>query len=101
MWAGIRYDQTYDMAKDAAGAVALASAAEGWYYNLWNYATDEERLTSIAELEETVATRAQEYAEANPEGQKQEGGDEEAEEGEGEEGEEGEEGAEGEEGEEG
>jgi len=70
MWGAIRMDQTYDMAKDAAGAVALATAAEGWYYNLWNYATDEERLTNIAEWEETVATRAQEYAEANPEGQK-------------------------------
>ena len=101
MWAAIRADQTYDMAKDAAGMVALATAAEGWYFNLWNYASDEERMTNIAEWEETVATRAQEYAEANPEGQKKEGGEEEAEEGEGEEGEEGEEGAEGEEGEEG
>ena len=98
MWAAIRADQTYDMAKDAAGMVALATAAEGWYFNLWNYASDEERMTNIAEWEETVATRAQEYAEANPEGQKKEGGDkkEEAEEGEEEEGEEGED-AEGEE----
>jgi len=101
MWAAIRADQTYDMAKDAAGMVALATAAEGWYFNLWNYASDEERMTNIAEWEETVATRAQEYAEANPEGQKKEDGEEEAEEGEEEEGEEGEEGAEGEEGEEG
>ena len=100
MWGAIRADQTYDMAADAAGMVALATAAEGWYYNLWNYASDEERMKNIAEWEETVATRAQEYAEANPEGQKKEGGEEEeAEEGEGEEGEEGEEGAEGEEGE--
>merc|ERR1719356_2451428 len=90
MWESIRYDDTMDMAKEAAGMVALATAAEGWYFNLWNYAADEERMSNIAEWEETVATRAQEYAEANPEGQKKEGGDkkEEAEEGEEEEGEE-------------
>jgi len=97
MWELIRYDETMDMAKEAAGMVALATAAEGWYFNLWNYAADEERMSNIAEWEETVATRAQEYAEANPEGQKKEGGDEkDAEEGEEEEGEEGED-AEGEE----
>ena len=97
MWESIRYDDTMDMAKEAAGMVALATAAEGWYFNLWNYASDEERMSNIAEWEETVATRAQEYAEANPEGQKKEGGDEkDAEEGEEEEGEEGED-AEGEE----
>merc|ERR1712156_1368103 len=83
MWESIRYDDTMDMAKEAAGMVALATAAEGWYFNLWNYASDEERMSNIAEWEETVATRAQEYAEANPEGQKKEGGDEkDAEEGE-------------------
>ena len=93
----IRDDVIYDEALGAANMIALAAAAEGWYFNLWNYATNAERLDMVAEWEETVASRAADYAETNPEGEKKEGKKEEkeedAEEGEGEEGEgEGEEG---------
>merc|ERR1719232_402162 len=84
----IKDDVIYDEALGAANMIALATAAEGWYFNLWNHATNAERLDSVAEWEETVASRAADYAEKNPAGEKKEGKKEEdAEEGEGEEGE--------------
>ena len=97
LMAKIRADVIYDEALGAANMLALAGAAEGWYFDLWNHATNAERLESVAGWEETIATRAADYAEKNPEGEKKEGKkeekEEEAEEGEGEgEGEEGEEG---------
>ena len=108
MMGAIKTDMVEDAACNAGAAIALAGAAEGWYYNLWNAYTDEEQSAMVAEWEETIATRAMEVAEARAamapaaeeEGEDAEEG-EEAEEGaeEGEEGEEAEEGAE--EGEEG
>ena len=100
----IKTDMIEDAACNAGAAIALAGAAEGWYYNLWNAYTDEEQSTMVAEWEETIATRAMEVAEARAamapaaeeEGEDAEEATEEAEEG-AEEGEEGEAAEEGEE----
>jgi outer membrane biosynthesis protein TonB len=84
------------MLMDAAFTFAILDNAEGWYYNLWNHQTAEERADAVAEWEETVATRAEEYAAAKPAAEEKT--EEDAAEEEGEEGEEGaEEGEEGEE----
>merc|ERR1719232_37907 len=90
----IRLDAIEDMLMDAAFTFAILDNAEGWYYNLWNHQTAEERADAVAEWEETVATRAEEYAKAKPAAEeKSEEDAEEGEEGEedAEEGEEGEE----------
>jgi hypothetical protein len=104
MMTAIKTDMIEDAACNAGMAIALAGAAEGWYYNLWNAYTDEEQSTMVAEWEETIATRAMEVAEARAamapaaeeEGEDAEEATEEAEEG-AEEGEEGEAAEEGEE----
>ena len=104
MMTAIKTDMIEDAACNAGAAIALAGAAEGWYYNLWNAYTDEEQSTMVAEWEETIATRAMEVAEARAamapaaeeEGEDAEEATEEAEEG-AEEGEEGEAAEEGEE----
>ena len=69
---------------DAAAGIALAAAAEGWYFNLWNSQSDEEQATAMAEWEETIAKRAEELAAKK--GSSGEAEEEDAEEGEDEEG---------------
>ena len=96
MYQMIRYDATEDMLIEAALTFAILDNAEGWYYNLWNHQTAEERADAVAEWEETVATRAEEYASAKPAAEEK--SEEDAEEGE--EAEEGEDAEEGEEGDE-
>uniref|UniRef100_A0A7S3I0P1 Uncharacterized protein n=2 Tax=Choreotrichia TaxID=141411 RepID=A0A7S3I0P1_9SPIT len=96
----IKGDTMEDAVMDAASMIALAGAAEGWYFGMWNDATDEEQQEWIEEWEETVATRAEEIAADKGPAAKAEEGEQGEEAKEGEEGEEGEDAEEGEEGEE-
>lgn len=83
-------EQAFDMMRAAAGSVAIATAMEGWSYNVWNFTADEDRTTVMAEWEETIATRAAEVAEARaamaPAAESEEAEGEDAEEGDAEEG---------------
>jgi len=58
----IQWEAFYDGAMMVAGYIGMASSYEGFFYDMWMRATEEEQDEKYKAWEETISTRAAEIA---------------------------------------